>query len=133
MRDYARLQTAILLRRFAFQVNRTSHSGDAEYIHDLRVSIRRFSRCLRVFSQFYPNGTWRKLRSQLSELMSMAGAVRDRDVALELLADAKISERTSAVTRLRAERERLVAELIEELRRWKSRDFSRKWRRRLGL
>ena len=65
--------------------------------------------------------------------MSMAGAVRDRDVALELLADAKISERTSAVTRLRAERERLVAELIEELRRWKSRDFSRKWRRRLGL
>jgi len=133
MRDYARLQTAILLRRFAFQVNRTSHSGDAESIHDLRVSIRRFSRCLRVFSQFYPNGTWRKLRSQLSELMSMAGAVRDRDVALELLADAKISERTSAVTRLRAERERLVAELIEELRRWKSRDFSRKWRRRLGL
>ena len=133
MRDYARLQTAILLRRFAFQVNRTSHSGDAESIHDLRVSIRRFSRCLRVFSQFYPNGTWRKLRSQLSELMSMAGAVRDRDVALELLADAKISERTSAVTRLRAERERLVAELIEELRRRKSRDFSRKWRRRLGL
>jgi|KBSMisStandDraft_5_1062788.scaffolds.fasta_scaffold1071424_2 CHAD domain-containing protein len=133
MRDYARLQTAILLRRFAFQVNRTSHSGDAESIHDLRVSIRRFSRCLRVFSQFYPNGTWRKLRSQLSELMSMAGAVRDRDIALELLADAKISERASAVTRLRAERERLVAELIEELRRWKSRDFSRKWRRRLGL
>jgi hypothetical protein len=65
--------------------------------------------------------------------MSMAGAVRDRDVALELLADAKISERASAVTRLRAERERLVAELIEELRRRKSRDFSRKWRRRLGL
>ena len=63
----------------------------------------------------------------------MAGSVRNRDVALELLADAKISERTSAVTRLRAERERLVAELIEELRRWKSRDFSRKWRRRLGL
>ena len=133
MRDYARLQTAILLRRFAFQVNRTSHSGDAESIHDLRVSIRRFSRCLRVFSQFYPNGTWRKLRSQLSELMSMAGAVRDRDVALELLADAKISERASAVTRLRAERERLVAELIEELRRRKSRDFSRRWRRRRGL
>lgn len=133
MRDYARLQTAVLLRRFAFQVNRTSQSGDAESIHDLRVSIRRFSRCLRVFAQFYPNGTWKRLRSQLSELMGMAGAVRDRDIALELLADAEISERASIVTQFQSEREQLAAALTVELRRWKRRDFSRKWRRRLEL
>jgi CHAD domain-containing protein len=133
MRDYARLQTAVLLRRFAFQVNRTSHSGDAESIHDLRVSIRRFSRCLRVFSQFYPDGSWKRLRSQLSELMGMAGAVRDRDIAIELLADGGISERAPAVTQFHSERKQLAAALIEELRRWKRRDFSRKWRRRLEL
>lgn len=133
MRDYVRLQTAILLRRFAFQVNRTSQSADAESIHDLRVAIRRFSRCLRVFSQFYPNHTWKRIRTQLNELMGMAGAVRDRDIALELLADAKISKRTSIVTRFQTERKQLAADLIKELRRWKSRDFSRKWRRRLEL
>src|SRR5689334_841530 len=133
MRDYARLQTAILLRRFAFQVNRTSRSGDAESIHDLRVAIRRFSRCLRVFAQFYPGKTGKKIRSQLDELMGMAGAVRDRDIALELLATAKISGRASVVTRIQAERGQLALELTGKLRRWKSRDFSRKWRRRLEL
>ena len=133
MREYARLQTAILLRRFAFQVNRAARSGDAEAIHDLRVAIRRLSRCLRVFAQFYPDSFWKRIRRQLGSLMDAAGTVRDRDIALELLAAAGLTRRAAIVMRLDAERRQAVADLMLEIRRWKSRDLSRKWRGRLEL
>jgi len=133
MREYARLQTAILLRRFAFQVNRAARSGDAESIHDLRVAIRRLSRCLRAFSQFYPDPSWKRIRRQLAELMETAGTVRDRDIALQLLADAGLPQRAAIVARLPAERRQAAADLLLEIRRWKSRDLSKKWRSRLEL
>jgi CHAD domain-containing protein len=53
MREYVRVETGILLRRLAFQVGRIAKSSDAASIHDLRVAIRRFNRCLSLFSQFY--------------------------------------------------------------------------------
>src|ERR1051326_7301152 len=133
MREYARLQTAILLRRFAFQVNRAARSGDPESIHDLRVAIRRLSRCLRVFSQFYPDGYWKRIRSHLAELMDAAGTVRDRDIALELLIAAGVAPRAAIVATLRNERRQAAANLMTEIRRWKNRDLSRKWRNRLRL
>ena len=85
MREYAVLQTAILLRRLAFQVNRAAKSGEAEAIHDLRVAIRRFSRALRAFAQFFPGRSGKKVRSQLAQVMAAAASVRDLDIALELL------------------------------------------------
>ena len=133
MREFVRLQTAILLRRFAYQVNRAAGSGDAESIHDLRVAIRRLSRCLRVFSQFYPDGSGKKIRRELADLRDLAGAVRDRHIALDLLAAAGISPRAAIVARLEAERRKHGNELLLEVRRWKGRGFSRKWRVHLGL
>lgn len=132
MREYARLQTAILLRRLAFQVNRASKAGDADSIHDLRVAIRRFSRCLRVFSQFFTGPSWKKIRRQLGELMEAAGEVRDRDIALALLAEAAIPPHAAIVTRLAAERRKAGRELLVEISRWKRRG-SRKWRSQLEL
>ncbi len=133
MRDYARLQTAILLRRFAFQVNRAARAGDADSIHDLRVSIRRLNRCLRVFSQFYPPGAWKRPRRKLSGLMEAAGAVRDRDIAMQLLGESGVPQRAAIMTQLRAERSRAAHDLSLAIQRWQSRDFSQKWRARLEL
>jgi len=133
MREYVRQQTAILLRRFAFQVNRAARAGDAAAIHDLRVAIRRLSRCLRAFAEFYPDRSWKKIRNQLSTLMDAAGAVRDRDIALELLAEAGIPPNAAVVARLQVERRKASHELLLEIRRWKGRSFSQKWRSRLGL
>ena len=132
MREYARLQTAVLLRRLAFQVNRASRCGDADSIHDLRVAIRRLSQCLRVFAQFFPGGSAKKVRRQLRGLMRIAGEVRDRDIAAELLAAAGVP-RAAVVTRLEAERRAAVHDLMLEIRRWQSQGFSRKWRSRLEL
>jgi CHAD domain-containing protein len=133
MRDYARLETAILLRRLAYQLNRSAHDGDADSIHDLRIAIRRLSRCLRVFALFFPAGSWKKIRRQLAGLMKAAGWVRDRDIALQLLAEAGIPARAAIATRLAAERRKASHDLLLEIRRWKGRNFSKKWRSRLGL
>ena len=133
MRQYALRQTAALLDRFASQLHRTAGADDPDSIHDLRVSIRRLSRCLRIFSQFYPAGSWKGIRRRLSALMDAAGAVRDRDIALELLAGAGISTRAAIVRQIRAERREAGSELRAELRRWKKRDYPSKWRTRLEL
>ncbi len=133
MREHVRQQTAILLRRLAFQVSRGAKNGDADSVHDLRVAIRRLSRCLRVFSQFYPDRSWKKIRTRLSELMQVAGGVRDRDIGLKLLAEAGVGRRSAILAKLEAERRKAGRDLLLELRRWNKRDFSRKWRSRLEL
>ena len=134
MRDYARLQTAVLLRRLAFQVSRTARSGkDAGAIHDLRVALRRLSRCLRVFADFYPDGSWKKVRKELGRLMEVAGKVRDRDVVIALLAEAGAGRHGVVAARIEAERKQAARDLQLEARRWKRSSFSRKWRTALGL
>ena len=133
MRDYARLQAAVLLRRLAFQVDRAAKLGDADAVHDLRVALRRFSRCLRVFAQFFPERAWRKIRRDIAGLMDIAGAVRDCDMALALLGEAGIRGSAGIAVRLDTERRKAGRELSREIRRWQNSNFSRKWRSRLEL
>ena len=133
MRDYARLQAAVLLRRLAFQVDRAAKLGDAGSVHDLRVAIRRFSRCLRVFAQFFPGGGGKKIRREMADLMDAAGTVRDCDMALALLAEAGIQGRAGIVPQLTAKRRKASRELFRKIRRLQNSNFSRKWRSRLEL
>jgi len=58
---------------------------DAEVIHDLRVAARRFSQCLRVFKKSFAARDVREFRKHLSNLLQHCGAVRNYDIALELL------------------------------------------------
>jgi CHAD domain-containing protein len=133
MREYVRVQTGILLGGVAFQVNRTARSGDAEAIHDLRVAVRRLSRCLRVFAQFYPARSWKPMRRRLTGLMDACGSVRDRDVAVELLEKAGVGADSPLVRQLHEERRTADGELRRVLRRWKKAGFSRRGRVRLEL
>jgi CHAD domain-containing protein len=133
MREYVRLQTGILLRSLASQVNRTARTGDAGAIHDLRVAIRRLSRCLRVFAQFYPGRSWKQMRRRLADLMDACGSVRDHDIAIGLLETAGVPAASPLVRRLDEERRVANRELRRELRRWKDRGFRRQWRARLEL
>lgn len=133
MRKFVESQTGILLRQFASQVSGTAKGGDAEAIHNLRVAIRRLRRCLQVFSGFYPGSSWKRIRRRLADLMDAAGDVRDRDIALELLAAAGISPRSAVVRQLEGERRKAGHTLQRELGRWKKRDFARKWRKELEV
>ena len=133
MREYARLQTAILLRRLAYEVGNTGKSLNAGAIHDLRVAIRRLNVCLRVFAQFYPGHSAKRIRRQLEGLMELAGDVRNRDIALELLGKAGLPNKIAVAALLRDERRKAENRLSREIRSWRSRAFSRKWRTRLEL
>lgn len=133
LREFARLQTAVLLRRLAFEVNRAAKNVDDAGVHDLRVTVRRFSHALRVFAQFYPGRTAKKIRRRLTDLMEAAGGVRDRDIALMLLLEAGVPPDSGLAVRLASERRQAAARLAEELRRFRTGNLSRKWRNRLEL
>ena len=133
MREYVRLQTRILLRGLTVQVNRAARAGDAEAIHDLRVAVRRLSRCLRAFAQFYPGDSWKPIRRRLRRLMAACGGVRDRDIAIELLEKAGFPPVSPLARRLDEERHAAARELRRELLCWKQRGFRRRWRVRLEL
>ena len=133
MREYARLQTAMLLRRLAYQVTHAGKSGDPDAIHDLRVAVRRFSACLRAFAPFYPPHAARRVRRRLSGLMEVAGLVRDLDVTLDLLRQSGTPTGAPLAAALRSRRAKAEARLEREIHQWTSRGFSRKWRSRLNL
>ena len=133
MRKHALEQARVLLRRFAYQVNRVSRSGGTDEIHDLRVAIRRFSQCLRVFAQFFPAAKQKRIRKRLRKVMGLAAAVRNCDVALQLAREAGVGEAGATARTLERKREEAMGLLAETLQRWARRDFSRKWRAQLEL
>ena len=132
MRDYSAHRIAALLESFRDQLKHAARNRDEEAIHDLRVSIRRLSEGLRVFRQFFPDKSVKKIRRHLGGLMDYAAAVRDRDMTLQLLADAGESSGPLA-TRLQAEREGAERALHAQLRAWRKRDLPARWPHRLQL
>jgi len=130
---YAAEQAAALLRRLAFQADRTAKRRDADSVHDLRVSIRRLKQCLRTFRQFYPSGGRKRIRRELSALMDLASEVRDRDIALEFLAGARIPAESPLVRRLSEERRQAEASMTAALKGWNRRGLHKRWRAELGL
>jgi CHAD domain-containing protein len=133
MRKYAQERASTLLRRLAFQMNRSVRLRDAESIHDLRVSIRRFEQCLRIFRQFFTDRDQRKIRRRLRKIMNLAGEIRNRDIALALLKKAGVPQGSALSTKMRLERKRAQSELLDFLDGYRKRKLSRKWRVRLGL
>lgn len=133
MRRYAGDRTADLLRRAAFQANRAGRLKDEESVHDLRVAIRRLTHALRLFSQFFPRAEVRRLRRRLAAVLDTAAAVRDCDVALNLVQAAGIPADSPLTTELNRRRSLAEHELLEALAGWKRHEFEKKWRRRLEL
>ncbi len=133
MRDFVRRQTAARLNNLAAEIERAAEDGAPKAIHDLRVAIRRLSRCLRTFATFYPGRSWKSARAELSELLHAAGEVRDRDIALAMLEKAGIARRAAIVVKLQAERAAAQTEFVEEVRRWRDRKAVQTWRRRLEV
>lgn len=128
--DFGIEQMNRLLTTLAYQVHRAAAKPGADEIHDLRVSVRRFSQGLRLFADFFPKWEVKKIRRMLKRLMRVTSAIRDRDVALEFLAEAR---HTAQRPRLEKERLAYQRQFSEMLRRWSAQDFSAKWRNGLSL
>jgi len=128
--DFAVEQTNRLLTTLAYQVHRAAKKPGAEEIHDLRVSVRRFSQGLELFADFFPKWEVKKIRRMLKRVMSVTSDIRDRDITLDFLKEAGHAAHQSRVQKERLTYQRQFSEM---LRRWTARDFSTKWRNGLSL
>jgi CHAD domain-containing protein len=130
MQDYVLEQMNRLLTRLAFEVHRASKKPGPAEIHDLRVSIRRFSQGLELFSDFFPKSEVKKIRRTLKRTMRVTSSIRDRDIALEFLNELHHTAQRPRITKERRACQRQFAQMV---RRWSARDFSAKWRAGLSL
>ena len=65
------------------QVRRTVESPDAVRVHDLRVAIRRFNQLIAAVDDSAGNSP--RVRQRLKKIMTLAGGVRDLDIAIKLI------------------------------------------------
>jgi CHAD domain-containing protein len=128
--DYAVGQMNHLLTTLAFQVHRASKNPGADEIHDLRVSIRRFSQGLHLFSGFFPAWETKKIRKMLKRMMRLTNEIRNRDITLDFLTEQNETHHRHRLEKERGECQRQFSEMV---RRWSARDFSAKWRNALSL
>lgn len=95
------------------------YSEDIEYVHAMRVAVRRMRTALRFFGRFFRPKAIRPFGRALRTTGRLLGAVRDRDVALARLAKhvRKVEKRRlddfeSFAQTWRAEREQIFGELL---------------------
>jgi CHAD domain-containing protein len=126
----ARFADVALRGRFARlleQVDRCSAKPGAEEVHDLRVSIRRFSQALRVFGPMLAARPVKTMRKALHPVMEAAACVRDLDVGVERLLEEGLEEHNPVVEEMRAERRRGEMALRGRLLLLKSQEPERFW------
>ena len=128
--DYATDRMNHLLTTLVFQIHRAAKRPGPDEIHDVRVSIRRFSQGIDLFDSFFPKWEVKKISKRLRRMMKLTSEIRNRDIALEYLGQLKKNELRQ---RLVAERLGHQREFIEMVERWSARDFSAKWRTGLSL
>lgn len=125
---FAREQADRLLGLLAVQIARTVRSHGAAEVHDLRVAIRRFLCVLAVLKPCFPRNDSAKIRRGLKKIMLRAGSVRDRDIALRLLAKQISQASGGPARRFRTERQETARALTVSLKRWVRRSSSAAWR-----
>jgi CHAD domain-containing protein len=124
------------LRAVSSRIARTIKSPGVDEVHDLRVAIRRYRRILAVLKPCFPRVESRQIRRGLKQIMALAGAVRDHDIALRLSTRVVLSESPSdgssgMVRQLQERREHAARALSTSLRRWVRGNLSASWREAL--
>lgn len=132
-RDFASNFLLRQIDRVVFQSTRAIKSRDEESVHDLRVAIRRLIQGLAVFRPNFTSKKPRKMRKCLKQVLSLAGVVRDYDIALDCIAKLQSPHAERIRETLRAERKKAEAPLVENLKHMVLRKASRQWRREFEL
>src|SRR5579864_5261749 len=133
MRKLVRAQTTERLKKLDAELGRVAHKPkDADAIHDLRVSMRRLSRELQVFRAWFEPGQVKGIRRRLRKLMAHCAAVRNCDIAIEVLRAAGWRN-PGLLAGLEQEGRRMREDLARKLANWRRRDRVREWRRHLRV
>lgn len=133
IRGYAIEQVTNLLARLAFDLRRALKKHDADSIHDLRLTSRRFGQALELFAPFLPEREGKKVKKRLRRLMARTGEFRNYDIVLALAAEEGLEAEHTAAKKLRDHRAEAAHNTTALLKRMVRRDFSSRWRNHLGL
>lgn len=129
LEEYARHILARYLEKVVAEAHRASEDPAEEPVHDLRVSIRRWSQALRVFTDLLPRGAARKLRKATRALLDAAGATRDYDIGAGLLRKESLRRDHPLFAAWAADRQRaslavrahvLLMESAQDAAKWRS-------------
>ena len=119
------------LKRLALQSSRTYKYPGADPVHDLRVSIRRFTQAMQVFKPCLATKEVKRVQRASKKVMDLAGNVRDLDIAVELLGHFKISETAELRSKLEKKRKDASRVLADKLQRSIRRRTCSKWQKQL--
>lgn len=113
-REFARRETLARCERVLAEIGRISQNAGEDEVHDLRVSIRRFSQAVRIFEPLLPKRA-RKVARRTRVLLAAAGEVRDLDVGIERLLKLGVPERDPLLLSMHESRRRLSLQLLGEV------------------
>lgn len=128
MRDYAVAKTGALLDEAAAAITSAARTPDEEAVHKMRVSIRRLQQAIRLFRQYFDSRGFEHVKDRMRAIMEVAGELRNRDIAMKLVADAD-----GDTGELAAQRLAYKEKLDDVLKRYLNSDLSRSWREKLGM
>jgi CHAD domain-containing protein len=119
------------LEELASRISRTRKFPSAAQVHDLRVSIRRFTQALQVFKSCFPAKEVKRVQRTLKKVMDLAGSVRDLDIAGEVLEKSRMADAAGPRLEFGRRRKHAGRALCDKLQRWSKRRTSSKWQRQL--
>jgi len=126
-------QSTGFLRSLMLEARRAAESGGIEAVHDLRVAVRKFRQILKVLKRWVPREESQLLRTEMKELMTRAGEVRDRDIAVALLRKIHVPKNRRILTEIHEQRGASAHTLQECVRDFRHRNTAAAWRRALTL
>lgn len=130
LQHFAEHRAHELLTRVNREMANVALRNDVNAIHDLRVSIRRFTQALRALQPLFPKTEVKRMRRKLRTIMDVAAEIRNRDIALQLLNGAQIGEASPLFQRLAAERDAARGDLTLLARQWRRRNLGTRWPRK---
>jgi CHAD domain-containing protein len=128
MKDYATRQVSHYLDALVFDMHQARRLQDVESVHKLRVAIRRFRQALRVFETYFPAKRTRVVRKEMQRIRYLAGDVRERDIAIEIILKAGLSP--DAMVAERNEAKKALMKALDEVCDTR---LAGRWRSALGL
>lgn len=128
MRKYAIRKTGALLDDAISALQHAAEAPDAEAVHKMRVSIRRFQQALRLFRQYVKVDGAEKVKADMRAIMDVAGELRNRDIAMDL-----VTQSAGRIDALAEQRSELNLQLAEVLRPYGKPGLSSRWRNKLGI
>lgn len=130
---YGLERTGHLLEKLSAEMERSTRAPDADAVHDVRVSIRRFSQAVKVFHDFLPAREAKRIRRELRRIIDAAGAVRDRDIAAALVVRLAGPAGETLRAGVLQERAAAAAELVGLAQGWLGRGSAVQWKLQLNL